>query len=68
MELIQPRSLDDEHAVAGQVLGHVAEAAHLLRLGQQREERIEHEVHQPEAPVDGDVGEVAEGHRQAVAP
>jgi hypothetical protein len=58
--------LHDEHAPGGQALRHVVEAAHLGVLGCQIEEAVEHHEDQIERAVDGEVGEVADPHRDSV--
>ena len=47
--------------------GDVAKALHLLLLGQQGEEGVEHHVDQRIYSLDGHVGEVAHGHWHGVA-
>ena len=59
--------LDHEHAVVGQVLRHVAEAAHLRLLVGKVVERVEHDVGQAVAPARRDLGHVAQRDTDAVA-
>ena len=47
--------------------GDVLEAAHLVVLGEQVEQRVEDDVDQPVVPATGDVGEVADRDRDRVA-
>ena len=53
--------------LVAEVRGHVLEAADLVVLRQQVEERVEHDVDQPVRAGDADVGEVAHGHVDRVA-
>src|SRR5262245_47787198 len=52
--------LDDEEAAIRQVPGDVLEAAHLVPLRLQGEERVEDDVDEPKVAVDGNVREVAD--------
>ena len=58
----------DEDAAVGEVRGDVREAAHLLLLRQQSEERVEDEVDERVAAFDADVGEVAHRDRDRSPP
>ena len=59
--------LDQEDAAGAEVLGDAREALHLLLLGGEHEEGVEHDEDQLERAVDSKVGEVADGHRNGVA-
>src|SRR5918994_3381385 len=59
--------LDHERAFAGEVGGDVLEAAHLVFLGQQVEERVEDDVDKAVCSRYRHIGEVTDGDRDPVA-
>lgn len=64
---VRDERLDDEGADNGQVSGHAGEAPHLVLLGEQREERVEHHEDEAVGALDVHVGEVTDADRDAVA-
>ena len=67
MQEARDEGFDDERPVVGEVRGHVLEAPHLIVLGQQIEQRVEHDEDQPVPVGHIDVGEVADRDRDLVA-
>ena len=59
-EVERAAAFDDERAVVGEVRGDVLEAADLIVLGQQVEERVEHDIDQAVGARHSDIGEVAD--------
>jgi hypothetical protein len=60
---VRNEALDDEHPSRPERARHVAEAIGLQFLAEQAEQRVEHQVHQPEPAADRYPGHIADGHR-----
>jgi hypothetical protein len=60
---VRNEALDDERPFRLEHSRHVAEALRLPFLAEQAEQRVEHQVHQPEPAADGYLGHVTHGDR-----
>ena len=63
VEEVGPPRLDDEGSIIAQVGGHILEAAHLVFLGQQVEQRVPQHIDQTVGARNRDTSEVADRDR-----
>jgi len=64
---VRDEALEDEHPARIEHARHVAEALRLPRLAEQAEQRVEHQVHQPEPAANRHLGHVSQGDRDRLA-